>query len=188
MDGAQHQSQQQPGVSGPLSDAAVDDFMASLPPEAANVLKLMSSAEGWALDGGQEGDHSDPEDYASLVSPDPLLDALSIIADRLEDLPGRPEWESLAGQIDPRLLEILSMLSTPRALILLNRITEADADFVPRIDHLDQVNDPSTLIERHVLFERLMLIARMDIIGRVFSRARRQAILDVLNERAGGVA
>lgn len=173
--------------SGPLSDAAVDDFMASLPLEAANVLKLMSGAEDWALDsrestGVAHGGIS--QEGARTHDPDSLLEALAAIADRLEALPERPEWEALAEKIDPRLLEILSMLSTPRALILLNRITEVDGDFVPRIDYLDRMNDPATLIERHVMFERLMLIARMDIIGRVFSKTRRQSILDVLEARS----
>ena len=158
--------------------------MTSLPREAASVLKLMSGAEDWALDRNQDGHPAYPESQGTPSSPESLLDALSAIAERLEALPEHPEWETLTEQVDPRLLEILSMLSTPRALILLNRITEVDADFVPRVDYLDRMNDPSTLIERHVLFERLMLIARMDIIGRVFSKSRRQAILDVLQARA----
>ena len=140
-----------------LKETDVADFLSALPLEAQVFIKTLQNKESWPLD--------DTETINAAI-----IELSELLTKKSSNLGKAENSESLS---------VMALLKMPRALILLTKILEHKENFIQ--DVLDDPGITGRDVEHKVIMiNRLTVLARTQLISKVFSKEKCSLILSQL--------
>lgn len=158
-----------------LSDREIDAWLNKFDSETKGTLEHFSSLEQWTLD-----DDSDVQTMFSKL--DELVQNTAIKLGKDDTT-----IEGLSWLIDvpiDDLVKLQGQVSFKRAIKLFGDVCYLDADKAQSMLALHNVSkDNQTTIASHLLTRRVLLLIRLNLVHRVFSHERHQAVIRTIQSQ-----
>lgn len=144
-----------------FNDREVASFLTELDKEVREVVLFLARRESWPVD-------DDPEIHARV--------------ERLSAHLERPGAKERLAAVDPvAMAGLAAMINMPRSFLLLRNLVDQNPAALERIAAPAEAGSIQQVYQRTV-FARISQVARLQLLGRIFSPERRDRLIRILQD------